>query len=137
MKNEDETRNYFIEDINQSYLISKKNKRVFTALNYIEHVLILASAVNGCVSIYDFVSLIGIPSRSSAVELKTCAITAEIKKYKSITKKKRKNHDKILLLAKNKLNSIEVLISRPLMNSYISHDEFVSIDNKLREYGDM
>ena len=137
MKNEDETRNYFIEDINQSYLISKKNKRVFTALNYIEHVLILASAVNGYVSIYDFVSLIGIPSRSSAVELKTCAITAEIKKYKSITKKKRKNHDKILLLAKNKLNSIEVLISRPLMNSYISHDEFVSIDNKLREYGDM
>ena len=43
-------------------------------------------------------------------------------------------HDKIVLLAKSKLNSIEVLISKALTNSVISHDEFVLINNVLKEY---
>ena len=42
-----------------------------------------------------------------------------------ITKKKKKN-DKILLLEKTKLNSIEVLMYRDLIDSYISHDDFFS-----------
>ena len=56
-----------------------------------------------------FVSLIGIPIRitSSAIGLKICAISAAIKKYKSIIKKKKKKQDKIVLVAKSKLNSIE------------------------------
>ena len=41
LKNIDETRNYLIEEINQSSLISKKCKRICTTLNYIEHFLIL------------------------------------------------------------------------------------------------
>ena len=48
-----------------------------------------------------------------------------------------KKHDKIVLLGKNKLNTIEVLISTALIDSYISHDEFVSINNVLREYNEM
>ena len=56
--------------------------------------------------------------------IKIFAITAGIKKYKSIIKKK-KNHDKIVLLEKDKLNTIEVLISKALIDSYISHDKFV------------
>ena len=67
---------------------------------------------------------------SSGVGIKICAITAGIKKYKSIIKKKKKKHDKIALLGKNKLNTIEVLISKALINSYISH-EFVSVNNDL------
>ena len=54
-------------------------------------------------------------------------------KDKSIIKKKKKKHDKIVLLAKTKLNSIEVLTSKALINSNISHDEFVLIHNVLRE----
>ena len=61
---------------------------------------------------------------SSAVVIKIFAITAGIKKYKSIIKKK-KNHDKIVLLEKDKLNTIEVLISKALIDSYISHGKFV------------
>ena len=73
-------------------------------------------------SISAFALLFGIPIgiTSSAVGLKICAITAEIKKYKSIIKKKKKKHDKIALLAKTKLNTIEYVISRTLINSYIS-----------------
>ena len=43
----DETRNYFTEEINQDNLINKKHKKVCTALNYIEHLHILASVVTG------------------------------------------------------------------------------------------
>ena len=58
---------------------------------------------------FAFGSLIIIPI---GIRLKTCAITAGIKKYKSINKKNKKKHDKIVLLAKSKLNRIKVLIPR-------------------------
>ena len=66
--------------------------------------------------------MFGIPIgiTSSAMGLKIPAITSEIKKYKSIFKKKKIKHGKIVLLAKSKLNSIEVLISKVLMDSNIS-----------------
>ena len=51
--------------------------------------------------------------------------------------KKRKKHDKIVLLAKTKLNAIRVLISKALIDLIISHDEFVSVNNMLKEYDDM
>ena len=109
LKSIDETRNYFLEEIKRNELMSKKHKKVCTTLNYIEHFLILASTITGCISISAFASLIGIPIgiTSSAIGLKICAITAGIKKYKSIIKKKKKKHDKIVLLVKYKLNSIK------------------------------
>ena len=134
LKNIDETRNYLIEEINRNELMSKKHKKVCTTLNYIEHFLILGSTITGCVSISAFASLVGIPIgiASSTIGLKICVITAGIKKYKSIIKKKKKKHDKIVLLAKSKLNSIEVLISKALINSVISHDEFVLMNYILK-----
>ena len=113
-------------------MISKKYKKVCTTLNYIKQVLILAFTITGCISISDFGSLISVPIEiiKSAIGLRICAIAAGIKKYKSIIKKKEKKHDKIVLLAKSKLNSIAVLISKALTNSVISHDEFVISHNK-------
>ena len=75
--------------------MSKKHKKVLyyfvRGLNYIEHLLISMSTVTGCVSISAFASLVGIPIviTSSAIILKICAITAGIKKYKLIVKKKK------------------------------------------------
>ena len=74
---------------------------------------------------------------SSAVGLKICAITAETKKYKSIINKQRKKYDEIVLLAKTKLDAIEVLNSKAFIESYINHDEFLSLNNALRGYNDM
>ena len=135
-KNIDKTKYYFLEDIKQNELMSRKYKKLCTTLNYIEHFLILASTITGCISISAFASLLGIPIgiTSSAIGLKICAITAGIKKYKSIIKKKKKKHDKIVLLAKSKLNSIEVLISKALIDSNISYDQFVLINNVLKEF---
>ena len=64
-------------------------------------------------------------------------MAAEMKKYKSIIKKKKKNHDKIVLLAKSKLKSIKVLTSKTLTHSNISHDEFLLINIVLKECDDM
>ena len=119
LKNLNETRNYLIEEINQNQLISKKHKKVCATLNYIKHFLILGSTVTGSVSISVFASLVGIPIgiTSSAIGLKIFVITAAIKKYKLIIKKKKKKPDKTVLLAKSKLNRIEFLISKALIDS--------------------
>ena len=74
---------------------------------------------------------------SFAIGLKIYAITAAIKKYKSIVKKKKKKHYKITLLAKFKLSCIEVLISKALIDSDTSNDEFVLICNVLKQFYDM
>ena len=84
LKNIDETRNYFIEEINRNELMSKKHKKIFTALNDIEPFLILGSIITGYILIFDFASLFGthIGMASSEIGLKICAITAGIKKFK-------------------------------------------------------
>ena len=101
--------------------------------------LIVISTLTGCVPISAFASLVEIPIgiTSSAIGLKICVITVAIKKYKSTIKKKRKEHDKIVLLAKSPVNRIEVLISKALIDSNISNDELVLINNVIKKFYDM
>ena len=134
LKNIEEIRHYFIEEINQKKLMIKKFKKVCRVLNYIEYLLILVSTVTGCVSVSAFASLVGFPVSvtSYVVGLKTCVITARFKKHKSIIEKKK--HDEIILLEKSELNNIEVLISKVLTDSNISHDGFVLVNNVLKEF---
>ena len=127
MKNRDETRNDFIKEINQNELINKKHKKVCRILNYIEYLLILISTVSGCVFISAYYFLVGIP----AIGLKISVITAGIV---SIIKRKKKEHDKIVLLEKSKLNSTEVLISKALIVWNIIHNEFILMNNVLKEF---
>ena len=119
--------------------MSKKHKKVYRVLNYTEHLLILIYTVAGCISISAFASFVGIPIRitSSAIGLKTCVITAVIKKDKSIIKKKKKKHYKIFSLVKSRLNSVGVLISNALIHANISHEEFVLINNVSKEFEDI
>ena len=65
-------------------------------MHNVEHSLILTSTITGCASIFAFASVVGIP----AIVLKIFAMMAGTKKYKSIIKKNRKIHDKIVFLAK-------------------------------------
>ena len=104
--------------------MGEKYKKTCKYLNYVLHLLILLSTDTGCVSISAFVSLVCVPVgiTSSAVGINICAITAGIKKYKSVIKKKQKKHDKKVLLGKKKLNTIELLISKALIDSCISQN---------------
>ena len=81
-------------------------------------------------------SLYPIGITSSTVGLTIYTIPAAIKKHKSTIRKKKKKHNKIVLLAKFKLNSKEVVISKALNDSVI-HDECLLINNVLKEYNGM
>ena len=123
LKKKYETKNYLIEEINRNEnknLKSQRNKKICTVLNYIEHSLISVSAITGCVSIAVFCSFVGFPVGigSSPVGLNFSAITAVIKKYESIIKKEKKRLIKVPL-AKAKLMSLKVLISKDLTDSYM------------------
>ena len=95
--------------------MSEKHKKTCKYLNYLEHFLIFISPINCCVSVCAFTSLVAVPVgvTSSAVGLKVCVITAGIKKYKSIIKKKKQKLDRIVFLGKAKL--VEGLISKDLV----------------------
>ena len=99
----------------------------------------VASAVTGFASILAFSLLVGIHMciASCAVTKKICLITTGIKTDMSFIKKKNKKHDPIVLQGKGKLNVIKVSISTALIDSHISHDEFVSINNVLRKNNEM
>ena len=111
--------------------MSEKYKKVCKLLNYFEHFLVFVFAVSDCVSISAFASLVGasLGIVNSTGGLKNCAIITGIKKYKSIIH--REKHDKIVLLPKTKLNAIKVLIAKALIDLYVNHDEFVSVNNAL------
>ena len=111
--------------------MSKKHKKVCAFLNYFD------SAITGCVSISAFGLLVGslIGITGSAVGLTICEITVVIKK--SIIKKIRKKHDKIVFLAKPKLNTIKVLIWKPLIDLDNSQNEFILVNDALKEHNDM
>ena len=98
--------------------MSKKHKNVCTVLNYIEHLLILVSALTWSVLISDFDSSVDISvgMTSSALWIKICAMFAGTKTYKPIIKKKKKKHDKKVLSANNNLSSIKVLVFKALIH---------------------
>ena len=105
--------NYFIEEVNQRKSCSKKLNKYVAVFDYIDQALIVLSATSGGVSIISFTSIIGAPVgiASASFTLIFSLTTGIVKKLLNITRKKKKNHDKILILAKRKLNSIETLIS--------------------------
>ena len=114
--------------------MSKKHKKVYRVLNYIENLLILVSTVTGCLYVSAFASLVGnsIEITRSAIGLKTCVITAGIKKYKSITKTKKRS-----MIKQYHQQNLNLTAQKFLTDLNISHDEFVTINNVRKEFYDM
>ena len=134
-----EIENYFHQKINQRRLCSKKLSKYVTAFDYIDKVLIALSATSGGVSIISFTSVVGAPVgiASASFTLIFSLTTGIVKKLLNITRNKKKKHDKILMLAKSKLNIIETLISQALIDMEISHEEFIAIFKEKDKYKKM
>ena len=83
-----------------------------------------------------FTSAVGIPAElaSASCTLIFSLTTGVIKKLLKVTRKKKKRHNKIVMLAKSKLSSIETLMSQALIDLDISHEEFKTIVNEKGEY---
>ena len=122
--------NCFINEINERKSYSKKLNKYVTIFDYIDKILIILSAATSGISIISFVigASVGIISASFTLS------TGIIKKLLNMTRKKKKKHDKILMLAESKLNSIETLISQALNDLDISNEEFRMILNEKNKY---
>ena len=131
--------NCFHQEINQRKSCSKKLNKYVAVFDYIDQALIVLSATSGEVSIISFTSIIGAPVgiASASLTLFFSLTTGIVKKLLNITRNKKKKHDKILMLAKSKLNSIETLISQALIDMEISHEEFTTILKEKEKYEKM
>ena len=131
--------NYFIEEINQRKLCSKKLSKYVAVFDYIDQALIVLSATSGGVSIISFTTIVGAPVgiTSASPTLFFSLSTGKMKKLLNMTRNKKRKYDKILMLAKSKLNSIETSISQILIDMYISHEEFITILKEKGKYEKM
>ena len=131
-----EIEDYFYQEINQQKSYSKKLNKYVTIFDDIDKILIILSVTSSGISIISFASAIGAPAgiASTCFTLIFSITTEIIKKLLNITRNKKKKHDKFLMLAKSKLNSIESLISQALNDLDISHEELIIILNEKDKY---
>ena len=132
-------KNYFNSEINPRKLCSKKLNKYVTAFDYIDKILIVLSATTGGVCIVSHATVVGAPVgiASAGFTIVFSLATGIIKKLLKTTRNKKKKHDKILMLAKSKLNSTETLVSQALIDMEISHEEFITILKEKDKYEKM
>ena len=114
----------------------KKISKYIVAFDYADKRFITLSASFSTLSIVPHVKIVGIPVRIAGASLTLIftVTTGVVKKLLNITRKKKKKHNKIIALARNKLNIIETLISRALTDFAISHEEFSKIIYEKNNY---
>ena len=125
----DETKkieDYFNSEINQRKLCSKKLSNFVSTFNYIDKILIVLNATTGGLCITSHATVAGAPVgiASSGFTIVFSLATGIVKKILKTTRNKKKKHDNILMLPKSKLDSIETLVSKALIDMEVSHAEF-------------
>ena len=134
-----------IKEIYQRKLCSKKLRKCVAIFDYIDKILIVLSATTGRVSICLFTSVVGAPVGIASTIFTFFffyifyffSSNRNSQNILSTTRNKKKKHDKMFMLAKSKLNSIETLISQALIDMEISHEEFVTILKEKDKYEKM
>ena len=126
---------YFNNEIKERKDIINKISKYIVAFDYADKVFITLSASFGTLSIASHATVVGIPVEIAGASLTLIftVITGVVKKLLSVTKKKKKKHNKIMVLARNRLNIVETLLSSALSDFDISHKEFAKIvDEKVK-----
>ena len=129
-------RDYFNKEIKERNDTIKKLHKYLVSFDYLDKIFIAASASFGTLSIASYVSVVGIPAGivGSSLSLIFTIGTGISKSLLNVTKKRKKKHNKIIVLAKNKLDMIDTLLSSALNDSDISHEEFTNIINETNIY---
>ena len=125
---------YFIAEIKEREIIRKRLSKYIASFDYFDKSLIVLSATSGTISIESFATVIGTPAgiAGASLSLTFSLPTGLVKKLLKTAKNKKKKHNKIVMLARSKLNSIESKISEAIMNNQISHEDFMTIINEER-----
>ena len=129
-------KDYLNAEIKERKDIVKKISKYIVAFDYADKLFITLSASFGTLSIVSYATVVGIPVGIAGASLTVIftVTTGVVKKILNITRKKKKKHNKIITLAKNKLNIIETLISQALIDFDISHEEFSKIIYEKNNY---
>ena len=115
--------------------MSKNVSKYIVFFDYLDKSLIVLSAATGSISIASFAAAIGAVIAAIASCSLAFSITTEfVKKFLRTIRNKKKKHDKIVMLARSKLNIIESKIFEALINNEISHEDFESILNEEKKY---
>ena len=132
LKRINEIRDYFVAEIKDREFMSKRLSKYIVSFDYFDKSLIVLSVTTGSISIASFATVIGAPVGivSASFSLAFSISTGIIKKLLKTTRNKKKKHNKIVMLARSKLNSIENKISEPLINNEIKHEDFTTIIDK-------
>ena len=119
--------------------MSKKLSKYISFFEYFDKSLIALSVTSGSVSIASFATIIGIPigKTNASLSLAFSLCTGLIKKLLKAARNKKKKHNKIVILARSTLNSIENKISEAMINNQISHEDFITIINEERNYREL
>ena len=125
----DKIKDYFNNEINERKDIIKKLNKYIVSFDYLDKIFITLSASFGTLSIASHATVVGIPVgiAGSSLTLIFTIGTGINKSLLQLIKKRKKKHNKIITLAKSKLNTIETLLSSALNDSKISHEEFTNI----------
>ena len=134
-----EIEDYFIAEIKERELASKRLSKYISFFDYSDKSLIDLSVTSGGVSIASFATVIGAPIgiTSASLSLAFSLCTGLVKKLLKATRNKNKKHNKIVMLARSKLKSIESKISEVLINNQISHEDFITSINEERNYREL
>ena len=122
-------RDYFDNENKERKDIIKKLNKYLVSFDYLDEIFITLSASFGMLSIASYTSVVGIPVGITCASLNLVFTlgTGISKSLLNLTEKRKKKHNKIIVLAKNKLNTIDTLLSSGLNDSKISHEEFSNI----------
>ena len=134
-----EIKDYFLAEIRERELISKNLSKYIASLDYFDKSLNVLSILSGSISIASFATVIGAPAGIIGA---SCGFTFSItsgfvKKFLKTIRNKKKKHNKIVVLARSKLNSIESKISKTLMDNEISQEDFETIINEEKKYQEL
>ena len=134
-----EIKDYFLAEIRERGLISKIVTKYFVSLDYFDKSLNVLSTLSGIISIGSFATVIGTPAKLIRANCSfTFSITSGfVKSFLQIIRNKKKKHNNIVMLARSKLNSMESKISKVLMDSEISHEDFETISNEEKKYREL
>ena len=127
-----EIRDYFNNEIKErKYIIQKLNKYL-VSFDYLDKIFITLLASFGTLSIASYASVVGVSAGITGASLTSIFTlgTGISKSLLNLTKKRKKKHNKVIVLAKTKLNTIDTLLSSALNDSKISHEEFSNITEK-------
>ena len=113
LNNINEIKDYFVAEIKERELMSKRLSKYIAFCDYFDKSLIVLSATSGSTSIASFATVITAPVgiASASLSLAFSLSTGTVKKLLKTTRDKNKKHNKIIMLARSKLNSIESKVS--------------------------